>query len=44
MRSAAQADARTHGNAVSTRMQIPATLIFYSLLVIILFPLLAGLR
>jgi tight adherence protein C len=44
MRSAAQADARTHGNAVSTRMQIPATLIFYALLVLILFPLLTGLR
>ena len=44
MRSAAQADAKTHGNAVSTRLQIPATLIFYGLLVLILFPLLTGLR
>jgi len=43
MRSATQADAKTHGNAVSTRMQIPATVIFYGLLLLILFPLLTGL-
>lgn len=44
MRDAAQADVRAHGNAVSTRMQIPATLIFYSVLVLILFPLAVGLH
>lgn len=40
MRGATLAEEKTRANAASTRMQIPAAAIFYTLLLILLFPLL----
>ena len=41
MRGATLAEHKTRANAASTRMQVPAAAIFYTLLVLLLFPLLA---
>ena len=40
MRGATLAEDKTRANATSTRMQIPAAAIFYTLLILLLFPLL----
>jgi Flp pilus assembly protein TadB len=44
MRTAGLADATTRANAASTRMHVPATAIFYSLLLLLLYPLLTTIR
>jgi len=41
MRGATLAEHKTRANAASTRMQVPAAAIFYTLLVLLLFPLIA---